>query len=109
MTMTDQKTAALTAAWDARDRNWIDGRRQARTDWLRDHGVPADITYRVEFYAGGPSMHVFMYALDAKGRKHFGPEHSLWHDHDHDACRPAVELPSIMALEELPPAFLLED
>lgn len=108
MTMTDRAGYTLIAAWDARDRSWFDGRRLARTEWLRNHDVPVDITYRAEFCPDGPSVKIWTYVLDAKGRMNWGPEHSPYHDHDHDLCRPAVELPRTIPLGELPPESLLE-
>jgi hypothetical protein len=93
------------AVWDVRE----DGRQQhwkARSDWLRDAGLPRDVMYRVEFWLlDCPFARIFCYELNAEGRKYWAPDH-VREPHDHDACHSAFEKPRDVLLGALPPREL---
>ena len=88
------------AAWDARDPQWP-RRRQEKSNWLREHGVPVNHAYRTEFYlVDAPFVRVFTYHLNEDGRPHWDEAHNC-------TRRPATEPPFDMPLSELPPRELL--
>lgn len=94
------------AVWDVRETGWWPG-REVKSEWARRHGVPVDVTYRLEFYlADAPFARVFSYHLNEEGRRHLGPQHNPHRDHDHSACKPATVPPFDLPLTELPPREL---
>src|SRR5215813_8659234 len=95
------------ATWDSREKSWIGPQREARTQWLRDHGLPADNMYRVEFYlAGAPFVRVFTYKRNERGRRYLENHPAGGAPHDHDLCEVAVNPAYDEATWELPPEDL---
>ncbi len=55
------------AVWDARRAPVR--KITAWSEWAREHGIPVDDTYRIEFYlVDAPFARVFRYAVNADGR-----------------------------------------
>ena len=94
------------AVWDVHDPAWWPG-HEAKSQWLRDHRVPVDHTYRVEFYLiDMPFARVFSYHVNEDGRHHWD------HGHNPQGCGPGHlcgvcrHPPSDVPLSELPPGVL---
>ena len=96
--MTAQADLQPRAAWDARDPAWWT-RRQEKTDWLNDQGLPVDQMYRIEFLEADcvPCARIFCYALNEDGHRYLAPG-------GRDA---AAEPPRMVPLDSLPPGDLL--
>jgi hypothetical protein len=93
------------AVWDTRNPNWR-YRREEKSRWLREQGLPADEMFRAEFpLDGAPYARIFCYALNEDGRRYMDG-HSQ-DPHDHAACTAAAEPPRIVPLNGLPPRELL--
>jgi hypothetical protein len=94
------------AVWDAREPAWRRN-RQAKVDWLKEHGLPVNTMHRAEFYLiDAPCARIFCYALNEAGKRHWAPGHDPRQPHDHDRCGAAEEEPRMVPLDELPPLEL---
>ncbi len=97
---------APTAVWDCRDPDWPRD-WQAKSDWLREHGLSGNKAYRIEFYLiDGPVARIFCYAIDGDGKVHWTHGHDPDRPHDHGTCDVAREDPCDVLLDELPPPEL---
>ena len=90
------------AVWDVGDPGWPHG-REAKTQWLREQGLPVDQMFRAEFLLiDAPCARIFCYALNEDGHRYRSQDL-----HGHDARRAATEPPRIVPLSGLPPRELL--
>jgi hypothetical protein len=97
--------------WDVRQSDWFanERMREARTRWLSENDLPLTQIYRCEFWAepSGPIVRIFAYHLDDKGHRHWTPGHLPDVEHDHSQCGAAVLPAWDIAVEKLPPAYLM--
>jgi len=69
--------ALRIGAWDTREKSWKNAPHAAITDWLRNHGLPAESIYRIEFYAATTGWaRVFTYHRDEKGQRYYNADHT---------------------------------
>jgi len=86
----------LVAVWDVHDPDfWCI--HSPVVEWLTDHGVPVDPTYRVEIHlVDSPFARVFTWAENDEGCRYLDPA----------TGEPAVSEPFVKMLSALPPAAL---
>lgn len=98
------------AVWDVGEAQWWHN-WEVKSQWLREHGLPVNEMYRIEFLPGEPPQaRIFCYVLNEDGRKHWNENHAAYladrSDHDHSLCDVTREPPRIVPLSELPPLDL---